>query len=99
LAVYPDYRRRGIGQALLAAAIAQAKQMELYRLEAWTRDDAPTLRWYEAQGFQKVETYLHVYLQRDEMLAGIRSILPGLRPMHGFASELGINLNRDKLRQ
>lgn len=97
LAVHSDHRRRGVGKALLAEAIAQAKQMELYRLEAWTRDDAPTLRWYEAQGFQKVETYLHVYLQRDEMLAGIRSILPGLRPMHGFAHYQGDSA--DEVRQ
>ena len=61
LAVHPDYRRLGIGKALLDAAIDLAKQAQLCRLEAWTRDDAPTLRWYEAQGFQKVETYLHVY--------------------------------------
>lgn len=97
LAVHPDYRRRGIGTALLAAAIARAKQMQLCRLEAWTRDDAPTLGWYEAQGFQKVDTYLHVYLQRDEMESGIQSILPGLRPMHGFAHYQGDSA--DEVRQ
>lgn len=67
LAVHPDYRRLGIGKALLEAAITLAKQAQLRRLEAWTRDDAPTLGWYEAQGFQKVETYLHVYLKDDEV--------------------------------
>ena len=41
LAVHPDYRRLGIGKALLEAAITLAKQAQLRRLEAWTRDDAP----------------------------------------------------------
>ena len=89
LAVHPDFRRQGIGKSLLAAAIALAEQSQLCRLEAWTRDDAAALGWYEAQGFQKVETYLHVYLERDEMHGGIQSTLSGLRPMHVFAHYQG----------
>ncbi len=89
LAVHPDYRRLGIGKALLEAAIVLSRQAQLCRLEAWTRDDAPTLRWYEAQGFQKVETYLHVYLQDDEVQQGLCSSLPGLCPIHAFAHYQG----------
>ena len=89
LAVHPDYRRLGIGKALLDAATDLAKKVKLRRLEAWTRDDAPTLRWYEVQGFQKVEAYLHVYLKDEEVQQGIRSALPGLRPIHTFAHYQG----------
>lgn len=89
LAVHPDYRRQGVGKALLDDAIDLAKQAQLQRFEAWTRDDTSTLRWYEAQGFQKVDTYLHVYLQGDEVRQGIHSTLPGLRPVQVFAHYRG----------
>lgn len=89
LAVHPDHRRHGIGKALLEAAIDLAKQAQLRRLEAWTRDDAPTLRWYEAQGFQKVDSYLHVYLQDEELEGCLDSRIHGLRPVHVFAQYRG----------
>ncbi|ASC69079.1 Amino-acid acetyltransferase [Halomicronema hongdechloris C2206] len=89
IAVHPDYRRRGVGTALLKVAIAMAQQSHIQRFEAWTRDDASTLRWYEAQGFQKVDTYLHVYLQDDEVDGCLGSRIPGLRPIHVFAQYRG----------
>lgn len=85
LVVHPDYRHQGIGKALLNAAIALAQPFHLQRLEAWTRDDAATLRWYEAQGFEKVESYWHVYLDGDEVDTTISSAIPGLKPRHVFA--------------
>jgi ribosomal protein S18 acetylase RimI-like enzyme len=89
LAVHPGYRRRGIGKALLQSAIAIAQQSQIQRFEAWTRDDVSTIRWYEAQGFQKVDTHLHVYLQDDEVKQGVSSHIPGLKPMHVFAHYRG----------
>lgn len=89
LAVHPDYRHQGIGKALLNAAIALAQPFHLQRLEAWTRDDAATLRWYEAQGFEKVESYWHVYLDGDEVDTAISSAIPGLKPRHVFAHYQG----------
>jgi RimJ/RimL family protein N-acetyltransferase len=85
LAVHPDYRHQGVGKALLEAAIALAQPFHLQRLEAWTRDDAATLRWYEAQGFEKIESYWHVYLDGDEVDTTISSAMPGLKPRHVFA--------------
>lgn len=89
LAVHPDYRHQGIGKALLNAAIALAQPFHLQRLEAWTRDDAATLQWYEAQGFEKIESYWHVYLDGDEVDAAISSSIPGLKPRHVFAHYQG----------
>ncbi|WP_278000307.1 GNAT family N-acetyltransferase [Nodosilinea sp. LEGE 07088] len=91
LAVHPDYRHQGVGKALLEAAIALAQPLHLRRLEAWTRDDAATLRWYEAQGFEKVESYWHVYLEGGEVDAAISSAIPGLSPRHLFAHYQGDN--------
>lgn len=89
IAVHPDYQRQGIGSALLEATVELAKQSHIQRFEAWTRDDAPTLRWYEAQGFQKMDSYLHVYLQDEELEGCFDSRIPGLRPVHVFASYRG----------
>jgi hypothetical protein len=34
-----------------------------------TRDDLPTQRWYERHGFVQIDSYLHVYLERDDLRA------------------------------
>jgi ribosomal protein S18 acetylase RimI-like enzyme len=69
LATHPDHQRRGIASALLDEAERQAREQGLERLEAWTRDDAHVLRWYEMHGFTQIDSYLHVYLERDDLRA------------------------------
>ncbi len=54
VAVHPDFRRRGIGQALTYAAIVHAQQR--HGSETWlhVRDDNPgAIRLYEALGFEE----------------------------------------------
>lgn len=69
LATHPEHQRQGVASALLAEAERQARERGLVRLEAWTRDDAPTQRWYERHGFVQIDSYLHVYLERDDLRA------------------------------
>lgn len=69
LATHPDHQRQGVAAALLAEGEHQARERGLVRLEAWTRDDAPTQRWYERHGFVQIDSYLHVYLERDDLRA------------------------------
>jgi N-acetylglutamate synthase-like GNAT family acetyltransferase len=61
IAVHPDHQWRGIGTALLEQACARAQVLGVTTIEAWTRDDAPTLRWYRSRGFAESDHYLHVY--------------------------------------
>jgi ribosomal protein S18 acetylase RimI-like enzyme len=61
--------RQGIASALLTEAEERARQRGIVRLEAWTRDDTPTQRWYERRGFVQIDSYLHVYLERDDLRA------------------------------
>lgn len=90
LAVHPDYRRRGIGKELLARAIDELRQHSVRFLEAWTRDDEGTCRWYESQGFRSVTSYLHVYLEGTaETKESIASNIPKLVVVHAFAHYLG----------
>jgi N-acetylglutamate synthase-like GNAT family acetyltransferase len=50
--VAPQYRRQGIGGALLQALIHQARERRLCTVEIWARADVPWLRaWYERCGF------------------------------------------------
>ena len=67
LAVHPDRQRQGVASSLLEAAERQAREGGLVRLEAWTRDDAHVQRWYEHHGFTQIDSYLHVYLERDDL--------------------------------
>jgi ribosomal protein S18 acetylase RimI-like enzyme len=85
LATHPDHQRRGIASALLAEAEEQAGERGIVRLEAWTRDDAPTQRWYESHGFVQVDSYLHVYLERDDL----RAFDGELRLVRAFAHYTG----------
>ena len=85
LAVHPDHQRQGIAAALLEEAERRARERELVRLEAWTRDDAHVQRWYECHGFTLVDGYLHVYLERDDL----RQFDGELRLVKAFAHYTG----------
>ena len=67
LATHPDHQRQGIASSLLAEAEQKARERGIVRLEAWTRDDMATQRWYERHGFVQIDSYLHVYLERDDL--------------------------------
>jgi ribosomal protein S18 acetylase RimI-like enzyme len=69
LATHPDHQRQGIASALLAEAEERAREHGIVRLEAWTRDDAATQRWYERHGFAQIDSYLQVYLEREDLRA------------------------------
>jgi ribosomal protein S18 acetylase RimI-like enzyme len=85
LGVHPDHRGRGLALQLLSRAGTLAKERGLIRLEAWTRDDPGVMAWYESQGFNLINTYLHVYLDYDEAGQVLESDLPGLRPVKVFS--------------
>lgn len=63
IATHPDYQRIGIGSRLLEEAEKIAEEVGLDYFEAWTRDDEWVNQWYEKSGFDKVYSYLHVYLE------------------------------------
>ncbi|MEK5389214.1 GNAT family N-acetyltransferase [Margalitia sp. FSL K6-0131] len=90
IAVHPDFRREGIGTKLLNEAERIAKNKGLNRLEAWTRDDEWVNKWYVKNGFTKVESYLHVYIDGGNELKGtIKSEMPNLFPVQAFAHYVG----------
>jgi len=79
VAVHPDHQRVGVGSALLGAAAARAAGT-CAQVEAWTRDDEVTLRWYRRRGFAEDSHYLHVYKDWDEPADGF----DGLRLVKGL---------------
>jgi ribosomal protein S18 acetylase RimI-like enzyme len=89
VAVHPDHQRRGIASALLAETERRAREHDVARLEAWTRDDAHVQAWYESQGFEQIDGYLHVYLERDEGLKELDGSLGELRLVKAFAHYTG----------
>lgn len=66
LAVLPEYRRQGIAAQLLQEALKQAKQKGITLIQAWTRDDQFVLDWYKQNGFEKRESYYHVFAEGKE---------------------------------
>jgi ribosomal protein S18 acetylase RimI-like enzyme len=98
LAVHPDLQRRGIGGLLLQEARRRAAERGISCLEAWTRDDEPTLRWYRSQGFVWISSYLHVYMEsRAETREALDSRISGLAPVRVFAHYTGDD--REAMRQ
>lgn len=89
IAVHPDYQRMKIGTALLAEAEERARRVGLNRLEAWTRDDLSVNIWYETQQFLKVDSYLHVYMEGDEIKDTLSSNIPHIFPIKVFAHYVG----------
>ncbi|MET8954890.1 GNAT family N-acetyltransferase [Streptomyces sp. NPDC004393] len=88
VAVHPDHQRRGLGRILLKKTRAQALDLGATTLDAWTRDDPDTLRWYRAMGFEESDRYLHVfahaYTADDEPDRAILKPRPGLRLKAAF---------------
>ncbi|WP_197289475.1 GNAT family N-acetyltransferase [Saccharothrix sp. NRRL B-16348] len=87
IAVHPDHQHRGIGGALLSHARTRARDLGATTLDAWTRDDPPTLRWYRAMGFSESEHYVHViadhYSSAEEPARAVVP-RPGLRTVRAF---------------
>jgi len=88
VAVHPDHQHRGVGRSLLTRALARSRDQQAATLDAWTRDDADTIRWYQAMGFAESDHYLHVYANYytapEEPDRAVASPRPGLRPMMMF---------------
>jgi ribosomal protein S18 acetylase RimI-like enzyme len=98
VAVHPDFRRRGIGSALVGRAFELARATRLEVVQAWTRDDPWVQAWYEACGFRKRYSYLHVYLRPHEVADEVTMRTEGLRPVFAFAHYVGGPPVEDELR-
>ncbi|KAA2259498.1 GNAT family N-acetyltransferase [Solihabitans fulvus] len=89
VAVHPDHQRQSIGRDLLDEARARLSALGTATLDAWTRDDPDTLRWYLAMGFAESDHFLHVYAshrtEAGEPDRAIGTRRPGLRPIEVFA--------------
>jgi ribosomal protein S18 acetylase RimI-like enzyme len=57
VAVLPEFRRRGIGAALLAAQVAGARRAGISRLTAWVPDDGPAAL-FRKLGFERESSYI-----------------------------------------
>jgi ribosomal protein S18 acetylase RimI-like enzyme len=98
VAVHPDFRRRGTASALVGRALELARAARLEIVQAWTRDDPWVQAWYEACGFRKRYSYLHVYLRPQEVAGEVTMRTEGLRPVLAFAHYVGGPPVEDELR-
>lgn len=90
VAVHPDHRRRGIAPALVDRAVHLAREAGLEIVQAWTRDDEWVHTWYEACGFRRRYSYLHVYLNPKEVRSEQVTLrTEGLKPVLAFAHYTG----------
>ncbi|MEK4080504.1 GNAT family N-acetyltransferase [Solibacillus sp. FSL K6-1126] len=96
IAVHPDFSRQGIGQQLLYAAETKAKEMNINRFEAWTRDDLWVQNWYEKMKFKMVDSYYHVYFEGSEIKHTIQSNIPNLFLVKTFTHYVGNDIDQFK---
>ncbi|MHA2461347.1 MAG: GNAT family N-acetyltransferase [Candidatus Thorarchaeota archaeon] len=90
LAVHPDFRCRGIARKLLLQAIEESRRLGLSRLEVWTRNTTQVEKWYQSQGFQRVESYYHIYIDSNEIAPEIiNTSVPDMKLMSAFAHYSG----------
>lgn len=97
IAVHPDFQRKGIGAQLLLAAEQKLKKLGIFELEAWTRDDPWVNEWYQKNGFRKGSSYLHVFIDEEEVDRAVCSSIPGLKPLEAFAHYSGED--KEKIRK
>jgi len=103
LGIHPDYRKQGIAQKMLEKAVEAAKEKGLKRLEAWTRDDKFVCDWYEQNGFELAEEYIHWYFddRHDDKqllneILGIEGKIRGVREVFGHAMKMTDSISRLK---
>ncbi len=86
IAVHPHHQHRGIGGALLSRARARARALGATTLDAWTRDDPTTSRWYRAMGFGESDHHPQVSPDRQAPADGPAPAAgrPGPRAARGF---------------
>jgi ribosomal protein S18 acetylase RimI-like enzyme len=88
VAVHPDRWAEGIAKGLLDEAVRRLAGMGIGAVDAWTREDPGTLRWYRANGLTEGDHYLHVYADlyaaHEEPDRAIGARRPGLRPVKVF---------------
>jgi GNAT superfamily N-acetyltransferase len=96
-AVHPDYRKKGIATALLQEAEMVARQQGIVRFEAWTRDDVWVNQWYEKQGFEWMDSYLHVFIEgSNEINTALTNNIPKLFTIQAFSHYVGDEKNEIK---
>ncbi|GGT05026.1 hypothetical protein GCM10010156_73420 [Planobispora rosea] len=82
MASQADTGRSSPAIARRPAAGCRAGTLGALTLDAWTRDDPGTLRWYRTNGFAESEHYLHVYANHytepGEPVRAIGERRPGL---------------------
>lgn len=87
IAVHPDHQHRGIGTMLFEQARTRGAALGVTTIDAWTRDDEPTLRWYRSRGFRESDHYLHVYADYYVSVGEPATAVerrPGLEPIKIF---------------
>ena len=89
VATHPDYQRSGIGTILLEKAESIAKEKGLTYLEAWTRDDDWVNAWYRKNGFVTSYSYLHVFLEGEEVKDVVKKVDPYFNVGQAFAHYTG----------
>jgi ribosomal protein S18 acetylase RimI-like enzyme len=93
IATHPDFQRRGIGTQLLEKAEQISKERGLNYLEACTRDDKWVNEWYSKNRFDKVYTYLQVFMEgTEEIEKVIREDVPKFKVVQAFAHYSGDEL-------
>ncbi|SEQ33526.1 Acetyltransferase (GNAT) family protein [Lentzea albida] len=78
--VHPDLQGQGVATALLAEAVRRLERFGVRRVDAWTREDVPTLRWLARNGFVEDGRHLEVYASPAEV-GTVLSAKLGLEPV------------------
>lgn len=93
LAVLPEYRNKGLAAKMLKKVMQLAKQKSIKLIQAWTRDDKFVLDWYKHNGFEKKESYYHVFAEADECNVFGKTDIPNLHTCSVYGQYTGDDVN------
>lgn len=95
LGVLPEFRDRGIADAMWNCVKNRLANQGIQRVQVWTQDDPEANRWYASHGFKLINRYLNVFARGPVNQGPIKDLLPDSADSWKFGHIRTLNFEAD----